>query len=340
MPDRCPPGWWAGRTIRAALVLGLVLALCACGSTAAHHPARSRAAEPAHDPTPQPRPAGRSVPVGSAPQGIAIDAAGIVAVGIRTPPSVALLDAGTERVIGRVALDAGPRHIQLGTPNGPFLIGEEPANLLLELSEPSGHQQRFRTGDFPHEAAEADGYVYVANERAASLTVIAPDGHERLIGGFTQPSGGVGIGHQLAIVDVGAFTLSLLDARSGRLLGRLPAGRGPTHDEAAQNRVWVLDTRGNQVITYSVHPFRQLGVTPVPASPYGVALDRRRRRLWVTETGANALAELSLAGALPRIARTYPTGVQPDTVAVDSRTGRVAVANQVSGTVEFIDPSR
>jgi DNA-binding beta-propeller fold protein YncE len=334
-----------GRRSRSGLALGLLVAgalivglLAGCGGS---HPQKLLAAEPAHDPTAAAHLAGHSVRVGADPQGIAVQASGgLVAVGVHSPTaSVVLLSAQSGRVLKRIPIAGAPRHLALAGPNGPLLVPEERDNRLLELQLPSGRAHSYPVGDFPHAAAAIDGRVFVGDERGGSLSEILADGKVRTIGGFQQPGGLAPVDGDMAVVDVGAFTLSLLDVQSGRIIGRLPAGRGPTHDVADLGRVYVLDTRGNAVLTYSASPFRQIGRTPLAGSPYGVALDPVRHRLWVTETATNRLAELSVTGPLPRLIRTFATGLQPDTVAVDNRTGRVFVANQISGTVQIIDPA-
>ena len=329
------------RALCVALAVAGVGALGGCGAHRALAPAylRSHAAEPAHDPRLGARPAGRSVRVGADPQGIAVAAGrGLVAVGVHNPSGIVLLSSRSGRVLRRIRIAYAPRHLQLVGPEGPLLVPEEGVNRVLEMSLPSGRVRSFRVGPFPHDAGAVGGSIVVADERGGELTRISPTGRTQPIGGFTQPGGVAAVGSDAAVVDVGAFTLTLVDVQSGRRVGRLPAGAGPSHVVAAAGRIYVADTRGGQIITYGVHPFRRLGVTAVPHSPYGIALDPDRHRLWVTQTGLNRVSELSLSGALPQVVATYPTGLQPDTVAVDTVSGRVFVANQVSGTVENITP--
>jgi DNA-binding beta-propeller fold protein YncE len=325
------------------LVMALVLAACGSGGsggTATTAQGHLPAAEPGHDATASAHPAGRSVAVGSEPQGIAVDGpAGLVAVGVHAhPAAIVLLDAQTGKVVHRIPIAGAPRHLWFVAPRGPLLVPEERRDRLVEIALPSDRQRSFSVGDFPHAAAAGSGRVFVGNERGGTLSVITSDGNVHTVRGFTQPGGLAPVGSDMAVVDVGAFTLTLLDARDDRILGRLPAGRGPTHDAAANGRIYVVDTRGDAILTYTASPFRQIGRTPLPGSPYGVAIDAVHHRLWVTETAENRLAELNLSGRLPRVIATFATGVQPDTVAVDSASGRVFVANQVSGTVELIDP--
>jgi DNA-binding beta-propeller fold protein YncE len=324
--------------------LAVGLAGCGTSGTGAGHVVGLPAAEPGHDATLGAPPAGRSVPVGADPQGIVVQADGqLVAVGTHTaagrdPSSLVVLSARTGRVVKRIGLAGAPRHLAIAGPRGPVLVPEERVDRLVEVSLPSGRTRAFGTGDFPHAAAAGGGRVFVGNERGGTLTEIFPSGRVRTIAGFTQPGGLAAVDGDMAVVDVATFTLTLLDIDTAAVIGRLPAGRGPTHDAAADGRIYVLDTRGDAVLTYSAHPFRRIGRLGLAGSPYGVALDPVRRRLWVTETATNRVAELSLSGRLPRLIRSYPTGVQPDTVAVDTQTGRVFLANQVAGTVQIIDP--
>ncbi len=330
-----------GSAKRGVCVVVALLLLAGCGSQ--HHATTTAttlaAAEPGHDSTADATLPGHSVKVGADPQGIAVaSSAGLVAVGVHSPTAaIVLLSAKTGDVVKRVPVAGAPRHLAVAGPDGPVLVPEERRDRLAELSLPSGKSKSFVVGHFPHAVTAVDGEVWVGNERGGTLSEILPSGQVRRITGFTQPGGLAPIAQYIAVVDVAKFTVSLLDRQTDKVIKRLPAGQGPTHDAADAGRIYVLDTRGDAVLTYSVSPFRMIGRTPVAGSPYGIALDPTRHRLWVTETGRNRVAELSIS-RLPRLIRTYATGLQPDTVAVDSSTGDVFVANQVAGTVQMIAP--
>ena len=70
----------------------------------------------------------------------------------------------------------------------------------------------------------------------------------------------------------------------------------------------------------------------------GVAQSASRDRLWVTETATDRIAEYSLRGKLPRQVASYPTLRQPNSAAVDPRTGAVFVAGRDAGRIERIAP--
>ena len=77
----------------------------------------------------------------------------------------------------------------------------------------------------------------------------------------------------------------------------------------------------------------------LPGSPYGIALDPVRHRLWVTLTARNEVVELPAHGR-PHPLRRFPTARQPDSVAVDPGTARVFVTGRTAGVLQLLDPRR
>ncbi len=318
------------------------LALAACGTQQRARPSgRPPAAEPAAAPSPKRPPAGRSVSVGQLPEGI-VATENVVVVAVRNPAQLVLLSARTGRVLRRVSIAGAPRHLQLATTTGPVLVPAEPINRLLELTLPRAQISSVAVGAHPHDAAQSDGRMFVSNEFGDSVSVVRGGRVIARIGGFSQPAGIAALGRRVAVTDVRLNTLTLIDTRTLRAIGHLPAGAGPTHAVAgADGRVYVIDTRGGAVLTYVTRPsFRPLGRLALPGTPYGVAVDPARQRLWVTLTAQDQLVELSTEGGSPRVLHVYATGRQPNTVAVDARDGHVFVADAGPGTVQMIDPAR
>ena len=66
-------------------------------------------------------------------------------------------------------------------------------------------------------------------------------------------------------------------------------------------------------------------------------MDPEREELWVTLTAQNGLARFDVSGAEPREEGRYPTVRQPNTVAVNPRSGRVYVAGK-DGELRILDP--
>jgi DNA-binding beta-propeller fold protein YncE len=301
------------------------------------------AAEPAPAPPLAERPAGRVVPVGSKPEGAVADpVTGLVAVGLREPDELALVDGRTGEVTKRVRLPGAPRHLQLASGGGPVLVPAERADALARVTLPTGAARSVPVGIFPHDATQAGGRIFVGDERGNTLSVIDGD-RVRSVPIATQPGGLAAIdgGRAVAVVSVRQRVVEVYDTDTLEQLGSAPAGAGPTHVIAgSQGRFYVADTAGDGLLVFETRPELRLSRrVALLGSPYGVTVDRERARLWVTLTARNELVELS-GGARPRVLRTFPAVRQPNTVAVDPATGRVFVTGRVEGVLQLFDPPR
>jgi len=126
----------------------------------------------------------------------------------------------------------------------------------------------------------------------------------------------------------------VFDARTLESVGKVSVGIGPTHVVGDGARFFVVDTRGDALLEVRLDPLRVHRRTHLAGAPYGIAHDRERRRYWVTLTGLNEVAELTDR----RVLRRFPTVRQPNSVAVDPRSGRVFVASRTDGALQFFDP--
>ena len=334
-----PPCHARGIVPRAALLM-LLAFLPGCGSAAAGE--LPPAAEPASSPPATAAPAGRLVPVGPKPEGVVADPrTGLVAVALRGPDRLALVDGASGDVERRVALPAAPRHLALD--GDTVLVPAEDADRLVRVALPSGEATAAATGREPHDAAAAGGRVFVADEFAGTLTVLEGDRAVARIRTARQPGGVTPLdrGRKVAVVSVRERVVEVFDAASGERTGRANAGVGPTHAVSdGGDYLFVTDTAGGALLVYHLRPRLELiRRYPLPGSPYGIAIDNRRHRMFVTQTARNQLTEL-VVGGRPSLVRRYATPRQPNTVAVDEATGRVFVAGKVDGVLQLLDPVR
>jgi DNA-binding beta-propeller fold protein YncE len=329
------PGSVAGG--RGAVLLASVLAaLSGC--------ATPKAAEPGTAPTVAVAPGGQVIRTGGQQaEGVVADpVTHLVAVAVRNPTSLNLVDGRTGQVTVRVPLPGALRHLQLAAPGGPVVVPDEDAGTLLTVALPAGTVlARVPVGRTPHDAtATTDGTIAVAAEQGKELVLVRNGQVVHRFTGPAQPGGVAAVGNQIAMIDVHDHTLAVYDPARLTRTAVVPAGDGPTHLVAdRRGRLLVVDTAGNRLRTFTTSPLRQVDAMPLPGTPYGIAYDPTRDRLWVTLTARNQLVGFDLAGASPREIVRLPTVGQPNTVAVDSATGRVYVAGRADGSLQMIDPA-
>jgi DNA-binding beta-propeller fold protein YncE len=146
-------------------------------------------------------------------------------------------------------------------------------------------------------------------------------------------------GRQVGVLSVRGRVLELFDARTLARTGRADAGTGPANVVSdGGNYLYVTDTTGGAVLIFRVAGGLRLERRyPLAGSPYAIAYDGLRRRLWVTLTATNELVELS-AGRRPRELRRFPSVRGPVDVAVAPASGRVVVSGAGGDLVQLLDP--
>lgn len=345
---------------RRAFAAGGTLALLAAGCGAERSDPAARqpdprlppAAETAPSPEQTGTPAGRVVPIGPIAEGVVADPqTGLVAVGLRDPFRLALVDGASGEIRREVPLPGHLRHLQLQAPGGPVLVPAESANALLRVALPSGEViSRVGVGAFPHDAtATPGGRIAVANEFGGTVSVVEGGRVVHTFGNAAQPGGVDAVGERVGMVDVREMSLTVYDIPNRQRVTELPAGEGTTHVVAdPQGRFLVADTEGDAITIFGLDPQpRMLDRFPLPGSPYGISYDDTRDRLWVTLTAFNEVVGIDFpadlpvdaAGSRPRVAVRLPAIRQPNTVAVNPATGRVFVASPTEGALQLIDPS-
>jgi DNA-binding beta-propeller fold protein YncE len=275
--------------------------------------------------------------VGHKPEGLAFDpVTGLLAVGLTNPDRLALVDGDSGRVVRRIRLPESPRHLSLAAPGGPVLVPAERANALIEVFLPSGRKRATAVGRFPHDAARAHGKLFVGDELGHTVSVLEDGRRVAVLDAPRQPGGVAATADRdhVGIVGVRERALEVYDAESLEATDQVDVGIGPTHVVGAGERFFVVDTRGDALLEVRLDPLRIHRRTHLEGAPYGIALDRARRRYWVTLTARNEVAELTDHREL----RRFATVRQPNSVAVDERRGRVFVASRKDGTLQFFDP--
>ena len=310
-------------------------------------PVRTDVPEPAKAPPLTRRPSGTVVTMPGAPEGLAVDdPGGILAVGLRRPDAVALVDVTTGRVRKVIRLPGAPRHLQLAGPAGPVLVPAEQVGQLFQVALPSGRVVAdTHVGRQPHDAAAVSGsgrVVFVGNEYSNTVSLVR-GGKQILVEPAPLQPGGVAAARNGSVVVVVGVRGRRIEAYApdGRPLGTAPVGVGPTHVRAAPNGLfYVADTEGGAVIVFRVAadgPHQAGSARTRCCTPYGMAIDGRRGLVYVTLTATNQLESFRISGDGLVPDRTWPTVRQPNDVAVDEVTGRVFVAGTDGDQLQLID---
>ena len=300
-------------------------------------------AEPQQAPPPILPIQGREVSVGASPEGVVVDAVSRrVAVAVRDPNELVLLDADTGDVTARTALPGFARHLQVAAPGGPVLVPVESADALVRVELPGGQaRQQIVTGTFPHDAAQAgNGTVFVANEHGGTVAALRGDDIVKVFTDSVQPAGLASTGSVMGLLDVRKNDLTIYDTEDLTIVGSTPAGDGPTHLVADKHgRLIAADTRGDAIRVFTPLPQpREVAVVEQLGGPYGITYDATRDRLWVASSGTNEVVGYDMAQETPREIARIPTVQNPYTLGVDAATGTLFVGGVTAGVLQIIEP--
>ncbi len=333
-------------SFRRIATAGVLLSLAGCGSGYGEPRPQldpPRATEPRPGPDVKQTPAGQVVAVGRRPEGVAVDPrSGLVAVAVRSPNRLVVLDVRTGRVRRRVPLPGHARHVGLAKPGGPFLVPVEDADQLVEIDPRTGSTRATTVGDYPHDATAVGDRIFTADEYGSTVSVVRDGRRVGQVPVDAQPGNVVAVDGRVAVVSVRAYTVELygasVDAPRGQ--GGQSAGLGPSHAALGpRERLAITDTRGKALIVYDTRPkLRFHARLKLGGTPVGIASDARRGRIWVALSDRNRALPIDLTGEEPQVGQAINTVRSPYSLAVDPASGRLVVASRDSGTVQLVDP--
>jgi len=309
-------------------------------------PTSAAPAEPAPAGVPTALPIGRTVPVPDGPEGIVIGTSGVAAIAVRNPAGIALVDASTGATVRTVPTKGAARHLSLGGQDGPVLVPLEASDELVELRLADGRVSA-RTADVgrqPHDAVRtADGTIVVTNEMGGGV-VFVRDGAvvASLPAGPPQPGGVAAVGIYAAVADVQGNGVWVYDASTRQQVAQKQVGIKLTHAVGLSDDLAAFaDTDGGAVLIERIgQEITEVARIDSPGKPYGLAYDTQRRRLYVTLTATNQMQVVDLSdAAAPRVMGVIPTVQQPNSVAVDPRSGAVLITGSTAdGLLQIVTP--
>jgi len=332
-------------------VLAVVTLLAACGGS--EQPAPTSAAPSARPPAepavagpPTAPPAGKVVPLPNGPEGIVVGTSGVAAIAVRDPGAIVLVDSTTGEVRKTVPADGAARHLSLAGSDGPVLVPLETTNELVEMSLPGGKVESTTAGvgRQPHDAVRtADGTVVVTNEHGGGVVFVRDAAVvASLPAGPPQPGGVAAVGNYAAVADVQGNGVWVYDGATRTQVAHAPVGTKLTHAIGlTENLAAFADTDGGAVFIERIDPeITEVARIDAPGKPYGLAYDAQRRTLYITLTATNQMQVVDLSDpSRPRPLGVIPTVQQPNSVAVDPRSGAVLVTGSaVRGMLQIVAP--
>jgi DNA-binding beta-propeller fold protein YncE len=195
------------------------------------------------------------------------------------------------------------------------------------------------TTDFTAVARRVDGRLLVGS--AAGAVYILADqtssGQTRVTAEttiFSRVDAIVTEGETAVVLDRAQTSVTALN-QQGAVQQALRAGLGATTIAAdPAGRVLVTDTRGGQLLVFSVDPLIQRQGYPIGESPYAIASSNTL--VWVSQTAINSVAGYDLGSGIPVEKVRYPTVRQPNSLAFDEVSGTLYVVSGSGDGIQVI----
>ncbi|QUH02955.1 hypothetical protein HUO13_20940 [Saccharopolyspora erythraea] len=229
-----------------------------------------------------------------------------------------------------------PRTIGLpGTPaalhatGGTLLAALPDQDLITRTDLRTGQTTTTRVPGGPTDATPLpDGRTAVALRTTKTVTILDGDRSTTTATGFQGPAQLLTTGNDLYVLDRLTTAITPIDPATGEKGAGLRAGDGATNAVTDRyHRILAVDTRGQELLAFSVGPLIMKQRYPVPGAPYDIAYDPHRDLAWITLTATNELIAYDIAGGEPRQRHRLPTVHQPDSVTIDPDTGEVYVTS-------------
>jgi len=188
--------------------------------------------------------------------------------------------------------------------------------------------------DFTAVARRADGRLVLGSAAGAAYTLTPELEVAEEADVFARVDAIVTQGDTAVVLDRGQTSVTALGA-DGAPEQALRAGLGATTMVAdPAGRVLVADTRGGQLLVFTVDPLIERQAYPVGEAPYGLA--GSERWTWVSQTAANAVVGYDLATGIPVEKVRYPTVQQPNSLAFDEASDTLYVVSGSGAGVQVI----
>lgn len=228
-------------------------------------------------------------------------------------------------VVAAVALSTGS--------DGPSTIDENAVGLIDPDS--GALSEQFAVGRGPSAAAVGAGSVWVANQRAGTVSRVDADPRQITTIDIGADPSALAFGEgSLWVASGERRDVSQIDPGTNRVLRAIEVGNAPSAVAVAFGSVWVATAVDGTVTRIDLERGRPLKAIPVGASPTAIAAGAGA--LWVASEATGSVVRIDPESAT--VVNAINVGNGPAAVAFGE--GAVWVANGQDGTVSRIDPHR
>lgn len=345
----------AQRRVSAKLkLLLLALLLSVPGTACSFNPLQAppptiEPAQPAASPPVSRDPAGSVRPLTGRAAAAAFDGAthtlAVLTPGADPAAPAGLTLFGAPRVAPRAVTLPGPATALAGSGDGTVYLATDGGYFVVDVSigrtarvtVAGAGRTRFtaiaRRADGKLVLGSADGAVYILTSPSPVREGTAAVGSRSKI--FARVDAIVTQGDTAVVLDRGQTSVTAIGA-DGRAQQALRAGEGTT--TLASDPLGVVlaaDTRGGQLLVYSVDPLILHQAYPVRESPYGLA--GSRALAWVSQTASNRVVGYDLSTGIPAEKVHYSTVRQPNSLAFDETSDTLYVVSGCGAGVQVIE---
>jgi len=248
------------------------------------------------------------------------------------PNSLAVIDAGSARLVGTVPVGVRPAAVSVG--EGSVWVANLDDRTLSRVDPGSLSVQRtIPLAATPTGVAAGRGAVWVVNGVAGSVSRVDP-GTDQLAATRQVAQGTIlgsaAVGEGAVWAAFGSALVARIDPASGRVLGTGIAGTYPIGVAVGGGAVWVANRGDNTVSRMLPATVTSVATLTVGRRPSGIAAGDGA--VWVTDAGDDAVTRIDVASGSES---TIAVGHGPTGITVDGTD--VWVANSDDGTVSEID---
>jgi YVTN family beta-propeller protein len=257
------------------------------------------------------------------------------------PNAVAIVDAGSNRVVGSVPVGIRPGPVSAA--GGSVWVGNLDDRTLtrIDVAKRTATATVSLDRRTPTGIAAEPGAVWVAHGLLGALSRVDPrfnqvaktvDVTQQERGGGAQ-QGSVAVGEGSVWAAYGDSTLARIEPETLRVIATTAAGAVPAAVVVARGSVWVANSGDSTVSRFDPATLTEgpLRVISVGERPTGIAYGADA--IWVVNSGDGTVTRIDPS---TYSTSTIAVGAQPVSVAADD--GAVWVANGGSGTLSRIDP--